>query len=392
MKALKSTLLFLCSFPLVSVGQDAKRSPDTAEHADSRSVEGQVTGWLRMDKDGDEKLTKDESRGLMKTHFDRNDTDKDGFLTRAELEDLAKRLRRGRDGPTNNTRNTPKMSTQALLAQAPEGVTVVPDIQYREGSEACQLDLAMPTKTSDVPRPALIFVHGGGWRNGDKRTASFIDPTLEFAAKGYVCISVNYRLLGETTSIADCVADVKCAVRWLRAHAEQYNVDPQRFGAYGNSAGAHLVSMLGMCPKSAGMEGDGPNQDQSSMVQAVVASATPASFSVPMSDRAKARRQQPQRVRYEMSEETKKKVSPITYVTADAPPFLLVHEISDRTVGVYQSDKLVEALKAAGAKDVTYKRYEDGSGHGVFGKNIRETGPMREAFFDRVLREQTSSK
>jgi acetyl esterase/lipase len=250
----------------------------------------------------------------------------------------------------------------------------------------------MPTKTSDVPRPALIFVHGGGWRNGDKRTASFIDPTLEFAAKGYVCISVNYRLLGETTSIADCVADVKCAVRWLRAHAEQYNVDPQRFGAYGNSAGAHLVSMLGMCPKSAGMEGDGPNQDQSSMVQAVVASATPASFSVPMSDRAKARRQQPQRVRYEMSEETKKKVSPITYVTADAPPFLLVHEISDRTVGVYQSDKLVEALKAAGAKDVTYKRYEDGSGHGVFGKNIRETGPMREAFFDRVLREQTSSK
>ncbi len=87
-----------------------------------------------------------------------------------------------------------------------------------------------------------------------------------------------------------------------------------------------------------------------------------------------------------MSDEQKKKISPITYVNADAPPFLLFHEVSDGTVGVYQSDTLVEALKAAGAKEVLYERYEDGTGHGVFGKNIDKTGPLREAFFDRVLK------
>ena len=92
-----------------------------------------------------------------------------------------------------------------------------------------------------------------------------------------------------------------------------------------------------------------------------------------------------------MPTEVKKKISPVTYVNADAPPFLLFHEVSDGTVGVYQSDKLVEALRAAGAKDVTYKRYEDGSGHGVFGKNIDKTGPLRESFFDRVLKKKKTS-
>ena len=139
-------------------------------------------------------------------------------------------------------------------------------------------------------------------------------------------------------------ADVKCAVRWLRAHAAEYHVDPARIGAYGNSAGAHLVSILGLCPRSAGMEGDGPYQAYSSRVQAVVASATPASFMIPMSERARARQSAST-----MSETLRKKISPITYVNADAPPFLLFHEVSDGTVGVYQSDKLVEALKGGHA-------------------------------------------
>ncbi|MGD2174818.1 MAG: alpha/beta hydrolase, partial [Candidatus Brocadiaceae bacterium] len=194
-------------------------------------------------------------------------------------------------------------------------------------------------------------------------------------------------LLGEATFPA-CIEDVKCAVRWLRAHAEEYGVDPERVGAYGNSAGAHLAAMLALCPPDAGLEGDGPWQEHSSTVQAAVCSATPASFLIPMNNRfqrartAEADAAQPRR---RVPEELRKKVSPITYVSADAPPMLLFHDTADKTVFVAQGDALVKALQEAGAKDITYKRYENGSGHGVFGKNIEETGPAREAFFQRTL-------
>ncbi|MHC4567984.1 MAG: alpha/beta fold hydrolase, partial [Planctomycetota bacterium] len=294
-------------------------------------------------------------------------------------------------------------SAGGAITNVPAGVKVVVDIAYRDGpSKAWRLDLAMPEAPSETPRPAIVFVHGGGWRSGDKRRENFLRPTLDFAAKGYVCVTVNYRLLNET-SIAGCVEDVKCAVRWLRAHADQYGVDPKRIGAYGNSAGAHLVAMLGLCPPSAGLEGDGPWKEHSSMVQAVVASATPTSFLVPMNDRVRKQitensnnRQQrgstrpadgkSARSRFGgMSQELRKKISPMTYVGGDAPPFLLVHADADRTVGVYQSDNFVKALREAGAKDVTYMRYTDGSGHGVFGAKIAQTGPAREKFFARTL-------
>jgi len=289
----------------------------------------------------------------------------------------------------------------------PAGVKVIPDIAYRQGrSKAWCLDLAMPTKPSDRPRPAIVFVHGGGWRSGDKRKDNFLGPTLQFAAKGYVCITVNYRLLGEAPMPA-CIEDVKCAVRWLRANAREYNVDPDRIGAYGNSAGAHLVAMLGLCPASAGLEGDGPWQEYSSMVQAVVCSATPTSFLVPMSSRQRRQSTQrsdrqrsatnPSRFRpgggpagrlSDLPDEMRKKISPITYISADAPPFLVIHEESDRTVGVYHSDNFVKALREAGAKDVTYMRFEDGSGHGMFSRNIDQTAPAREAFFARTLKDK----
>jgi len=98
-----------------------------------------------------------------------------------------------------------------------EGIKFIPDISYREDYEACKLDLAMPTKAGTGQRPAIVVIHGGGWRNGDKRKGIFIMTALDFAARGYVCISINYRLLSDSTSIATCVEDTKCAVRWLRA-------------------------------------------------------------------------------------------------------------------------------------------------------------------------------
>ena len=277
----------------------------------------------------------------------------------------------------------------------PEGVKVVPDIFYREGdTDRWQLDLAMPEAGSDKPRPALVFVHGGGWRNGDKRRANFLGPALAYASKGYVCISTNYRLMQHAPFPA-CVEDVKCAVRWLRAHAKEYNIDPERIGAYGNSAGAHLVAMLGLCPPEAGLEGDGPWQGYSSMVQAVVCSATPASFLMPMNDRVQQGRRNDSRGaaggdtprrRSRMPEELRKKVSPLTYVTADAPAFLIIHDTADKTVSIRHGDALNTALQDAGAKDITYMRFEEGYGHGVFNRGIAKTGPAMEAFFERTLK------
>ncbi len=286
-------------------------------------------------------------------------------------------------------------SSGGITTEIPPGVKVVPDIAYRDGSsEAWRLDLAVPEESGDRPRPAIVFVHGGGWRSGDKRRDNFLGPTLEFASKGYVCITINYRLSGEAPMPA-CIEDVKCAVRWLRAHAKQYNVDPERIGAYGNSAGAHLVAMLGLCPRSAGLEGDGPWQEYSSMVQAVVCSATPTRF--PFTPRAAKEKADSARERSFMSalfagpeetlEQRMRQASPQTYVSAEAPPFLIIHGTNDRTVPVSHSDELVKALREAGAKDVTYMRIE-GAGHGVFGQNIEKLGPAREAFFGRHLRSQ----
>lgn len=336
---------------------------------DNQNNQSPLADWLRrQDRDGDGKIARDESSGLMQRFFSRNDTNQDGFLDRQELRRLAAQLARNRRGNRNgnNVRGgRPVASDEQLRSDLPDGVEVELNVAYRDGNEVWKLDLAKPKQASSTSRPAIVFVHGGGWRSGDKRAGNFIGPAIEYAKDGYVTVSVNYRLDRE---ILLCVQDVKCAVRWLRAHADKYNIDPNRIGAYGNSAGAHLVTMLALSHTEPKLEGDGPWQDHSSRIQAVVASATPT---LPMFGTG--------------SEEVKRLVAPISYVSAEAPPILLFHDQSDRTVPIANADRFVDALKQAGAKDVTYKRYDNGSGHGVFGKNARETSPLMKAFFARTL-------
>lgn len=344
---------------------------------DRRGTEGQqrvtkeqrIASWLsRMDSNNDGKIALNESSGQMKANFRRNDANGDGFIDMEELGNLADRLSgtaaRSRNSNTRPAR--PILTNEQVMGRVPDGVTVELDISYRKGNDAWKLDLAMPSKISHKPRPAIVFIHGGGWVRGDKRWEQFLDLALNYPSKGYVCVTVNYRL--DPTKLP-CIEDVKCSVRWLRAHAEKYNIDPKRIGAYGNSAGAHLATMLGVSHKEKRLEGDGPWQDFSSAVQAVVSSATPtlprirggADFHVEL-------------------------IQPMSYVSADVPPMFLVHEESDPVVPVSQSDDFVKALKEVGAQDITYKRYNDGSGHGAFFRNIKETGPAMEAFFARELK------
>jgi len=146
---------------------------------------------------------------------------------------------------------TSAFGSAAQGAAQPEGVSpkrivILDDIAYRSGpSSAWRLDLAMPENFGEQTRPALVIVHGGGWNAGDKRDRPYRSMLLDYALKGYVTISVNYRLTREAPLPA-CIEDVKCAVRWLKAHAKEYRVDTSRIAAYGHSAGAHLVLMLGL--------------------------------------------------------------------------------------------------------------------------------------------------
>ena len=269
--------------------------------------------------------------------------------------------------------------------QLPAGVQSELDIAYASDSPAQKLDLYLPTGTADAPRPAIVVVHGGGWRGGDKQRGQWARIPAQYASDGYVAISVNYRLTGEAPWPAQ-VEDVKAAVRWLRAHAEKHAVDVDRIGAYGNSAGAHLVSLLGLVKQSDGLEGSGPHQEQSSMVQAVCASATPTDFLNWREPGAV-----PERLGRtflagpgDTLRDRARQASPITYARGDAPPFLLIHGTADRTVPIGQSDRFAKALRAAGAEQVRYMIFDDET-HGVFQRQRLLTYPAMKAFFADAL-------
>ncbi len=267
----------------------------------------------------------------------------------------------------------------------PAGVQAELDIAYAGGSPAQKLDLYLPAGTADAPRPAIVVVHGGGWRSGDKQRGQWARIPAQYASDGYVAISVNYRLTGEAPWPAQ-IEDVKAAVRWLRAHAERHAVDVDRIGAYGNSAGAHLVSLLGLVKQSDGLEGSGPHQAQSSMVQAVCASATPTDFLNWREPGAV-----PERLGRtflagpgDTLRDRARQASPITYARGDAPPFLLIHGTADRTVPIGQSDRFAKALRAAGAEQVRYMIFDDET-HGVFQRQRLLTYPAMKAFFADAL-------
>lgn len=242
-------------------------------------------------------------------------------------------------------------------------ITVTEDIRYKQGdSEAWKLDLAMPANFGSDLRPALVIVHGGGWRGGSKSVDVYQKMMVDYAQQGYVTININYRLLDEEGFPA-CIEDVKTAVRWLRAHADQYQVDPDRIGAYGHSAGAHLAMMLAMAPDTAGLEGEGWNE-YSSMVNVAAAGSPPTELGrdTPMA---------------------KEQWWPIGYIAGDHPPLFLIQGTEDTIVRPELTDDFVEKMKAAGA-DIKYMKLE--GGHGVaYAEQLDVTEPALEEFFAKHL-------
>ena len=251
-----------------------------------------------------------------------------------------------------------------LLVAAPRdsaALTVERDVVYgtAQGTPLL-LDLAMP-KTGNGPFPVVVFLHGGGWSEGNRQEMNhFIEGV---AGLGYVGVTVAYRLVPAARFPAQ-LEDCKAAVRWLRANAAKYRINPKRIGVVGFSAGGHLASMLGVTGKNDGLEGAGGNPDQSSRVQAVVSFFGLTDFST---------RDWPRDLENGVIEpflggsfanhaDEYRRASPITYVTSDAPPFLFFHGSEDKLVPVDQSKQLGEKLRNAGV--FAEVNVLEGEGHG----------------------------
>lgn len=247
-------------------------------------------------------------------------------------------------------------------------ITVQHDLPYRDPSvRACKLDIALPKGTAERPRAAIVVIHGGGWIEGDK--SSFVvaetpGNILELAAAGFVGVAVNYRLSREAPYPA-ALTDCQAAVRWLRGHAKEYQIDPSRIGAYGNSAGGHLALLLGLPDASSRSRGkDGPFPNESSRVQCAVSDSGPLDLIAEYKNGVlRGVIQQfmngpPQgalRQRYEIA-------SPANYPGTAFPPVFLIYGEVDQQVDVQTADRFVTQLGQGGRRTVSYFRLA-GVGH-----------------------------
>ena len=292
---------------------------------------------------------------------------------------------------------------QAPTVQPPpprEAITVIHDIPYRVGtSKQWRLDLAMKKDLQGKPRPAIVVIHGGGWVEGDKSSFASrkygVPGNIEdFANLGFVAVTINYRLSGEAPFPA-ALEDCKCAVRWLRAHARDYNIDPNQIGAYGNSAGGHLALLLGMVGKEAKLEGDGPHQEESSLVQAVVSDSGPIDLLYQHEHKNlpevvnKFLGGPPTGERIALYE----KASPSNHITPATPPLLMIYGGADAQVPIETADEFVAALGRAGLKDVSYYRlaYVDHCPHSLV-RSPRLQSVVNEFFFRTLMNPATAQQ
>ena len=260
----------------------------------------------------------------------------------------------------------------------PDDVEVLRDVEFgRGGTKVLRLNLVRPKQADGAPRPVIVYLPGGGWLRADKDVA--LGRLAALVQHGYLGVSIQYRTSAEGVMPAQ-IEDCKCAIRFLRAHAAEYRLDPDRIGVWGASAGGHLAALLGLSADHPELEGTGGWAEFSSRVQAVSSwygptdlrgmdfpADHPASLLLGGNPRdlpAKAAQ-----------------ASPITYVHPGAPPFVLVHGAQDPGVPVSESRNLEMALHQAGV-EATLVVVPNG-GHGFI--TSAETEQML-AFFDRHLK------
>jgi len=272
----------------------------------------------------------------------------------------------------------------AYMATVLPAQTVDHDVAYAAAGGPT-MDIVRPAAASATPRPAVLLVHGGGFRAGTKE--SYLPLANKLAANGYVAATVTYRLSPRNQFPAP-VEDVKAAVRFLRANAAKYGIDPLHIGALGGSAGGHLVLMLGLTAGVAEFEGSGPNREQSSAVQCVVDEYGPTDFTQSYSKSVDAAIVLPLFLGGDLDHNRIEHIraSPLNWVTPHAAPILAIHGTADPYVAYEQSLWLIERLIAAGVpaelETIT------GAGHGFKGADSDHADARALAWFDKYLKPQ----
>lgn len=261
--------------------------------------------------------------------------------------------------------------------------TVERDLTYcTVGKVALKLDVHYPRKM-DSPAPVVVWVHGGSWSSGSKSSGVGMADVPELLARGYIVAAVDYRLAPQSKFPAQ-IEDVKCAIRFLRASAGPFNLNPRRIGAWGHSAG-HLAALLGTTDASAGFEGSGEYADQSSRVQAVVDMSGPTELHGMPSALAES-----VFGAADDSSDILRRASPTTYISKDDPPFLIVHGEKDAVVPLIMSQTFYDRLKAANvpATLVVVKNADHDlkSAGGDVSPTRAELTRLIADFFDRHLR------
>jgi acetyl esterase/lipase len=277
------------------------------------------------------------------------------------------------------------------LLRLPPDVEAVRDVVYAtatndDGStHDLLMDTFFPKVSGDEPLPAIVYIHGGGWSQGSKEIGGPYSAML--ASGGYFSASINYRLVQHARFPA-CMNDVKAAIRFLRANAEELGIDPDRIGVWGHSAGGHLSAYLGTTGNAPETHGDvGEHDDTAAHVACVVDFFGPADLSTLFNRRGRGgggidrvRRGLFGDGERNLIAETLRTSSPQAYVDSADPPFLIIHGTEDDLVPIDQSRAFHAALRAAG---VTSELVEvEGAGHGI---RDPEVLLKTAAFFDAHL-------
>lgn len=265
----------------------------------------------------------------------------------------------------------------------PAGVKVEYGVVYgRADGYDLVLDLYRP-ENLEQPASALVFIHGGGWSRHGRDY--YLYWASRYAMKGYVCVSIDYRI-SEEAPFPAAVEDAKCALRWVRANAQELSIDPNRIAVIGQSAGGHLAMMVGYSPDVEAFDGDGGNPGISSAVRAVVSFYGPTDLTAPIVSKEKAVKRFMGRESQKEAPERYAAASPLRYITADDPPTLIFHGTADDLVPVEQSDRLAAALDELGIPYV-YDR-QDGWNHAmdIWGPVNERCLYVMDRFFERFLK------
>jgi acetyl esterase/lipase len=332
----------------------------TALQLPAQTPDPRFANW---DKNRDGRLTVQELPENARRNFKQVDTDKDGFISLKEHQAYLGR------GKSRSRRQPPP----AVIP----GYQVKVNLPYAGTDNPRQmLDLALPVqRKSDRPLPVVVFIHGGGWRQGGKNGGlRRIIPFLK--AGGYAGASIGYRLSDEAIWPAQ-IHDCKAAIRWLKANAKKFNLDPDRIAVHGTSAGGHLVAMLGVTGDVAELNGTlGPHADQDNRVACVVDYFGPTELLTMNDHPGKMDHNAPDSPESKLiggpiqkNKAKTNQASPITHVSRDDAPILVCHGTDDELVPYPQSVAFHAKLKQAGV-DSTHITVK-GGGHGLRGTRLQ---------------------